>query len=334
MNGLPALSPVLLALAVLSGTLLLAAAVFLGGGESRKRVRRRVETVRNRAAANRSLSAGPPRPAGLRRRDRVSRFGSLAAHVLRLVPRPELLRAELARAGMVLALPDFVLLCAGFGAAVLLAMLLAGLPLAASLPLALAAATGGPYLLVRMRRERRAGRFLALMPEAIDLIVRALKSGLPISEAITIIGNEVQDPVGEVFREVSSNVRIGMTIEEALWAAVRKLDIPEFRFFVVTIAIQQETGGNLGAILQNLSTMIRRRQQMKLKIKAMSSEARASAMIIGSLPFIMAFVIYLMNPDYMLVLAVDPRGQMLAGMGLASMALGVAVIAKMVRFEI
>lgn len=330
MNALP---PSLLALAALAGTSMFVAALLPGGGEGRKRVRRRVEAVRDRAT-NRIRATGPSRPAELRRRDRVSRFGGLAAHVLRLVPRPELLRAELARAGIALALPDFVLLCAGFGAAVLLLLLLAGLPLAAVLPLSLAAATGGPYLLVRMRRERRAARFLALMPEAIDLIVRALKSGLPISEAITIIGNEVQDPVGEVFREVSSNVRIGMTIEEALWTAVRRLDIPEFRFFVVTIAIQQETGGNLGAILQNLSTMIRRRQQMKLKIKAMSSEARASAMIIGSLPFIMAFVIYLMNPDYMLVLAVDPRGQMLAGMGLASMGLGVGVIAKMVRFEI
>ncbi len=332
MNGLLASPQAPLVLALLSGTLLLFAFAFAGGGERERRTRKRLEAVRERAASRAPVVAS--QTTALRRRDQVSRLGRLSGHILRFVPRPDRLRAELTKAGIGLALPDFLLLCAGFGAGVLLLALLGGLPLAAAVPFALAAATGVPYVFLRMRRERRAARFLALMPEAIDLIVRALKSGLPISEAISIIGNEVQDPVGEVFREISSNVRIGMTIEEALWAATAKVDIPEFRFFVVTIAIQQETGGNLGAILQNLSTMIRRRQQMKLKIKAMSSEARASATIIGSLPFIMAFVIYLMNPDYMLVLLFDPRGQMLAGMGLASMGLGVAVIAKMVRFEV
>ncbi len=327
--------PVLVGLLVLSATLLLFAFASAGGGGSGgRRLRRRIEAVRERSTASQVQANGGSAPSGLRRRDQVSRLGTLSGQVMRFVPRPEILRRELGKAGIRLALPDFLLLCTAFGAVVLVLLLLFGSPLAVAVPSALAAATGGPYLLVRLRRQQRAAKFLALMPEAIDLIVRALKSGLPISEAISIIGSEVRDPVGEVFREIADNVRIGMTIEEALWAATARIDIPEFRFFVVTIAIQQETGGNLGAILQNLSTMIRRRQQMKLKIKAMSSEARASAMIIGSLPFIMAFVIYLMNPDYMLVLAVDPRGQMLAGLGLASMALGVAVIAKMVRFEV
>ena len=333
MNALLAAPPPLLLFGLVSAPLLLLAFALLGGGDRERRIRKRLEAVRERAATSRTPVTAS-QTAALRRRDQVSRLGSLAGHVLRFVPRPERLRAELGKAGIRLALPDFVLLCAGLGAGAFLLGMLGGLPVMAAALFGLTAATGLPYVLVRMRRERRAARFLALMPEAIDLIVRALKSGLPISEAISIIGNEVQDPVGEVFREIASNVRIGMTIEEALWAATAKIDIPEFRFFVVTISIQQETGGNLGAILQNLSTMIRRRQQMKLKIKAMSSEARASATIIGSLPFIMAFVIYLMNPDYMLVLLFDPRGQMLAGMGLASMGLGVAVIAKMVRFEI
>ncbi len=327
--------PILFALLVLSATLLLFAFASAGGGGSGgRRLRRRIEAVRERTTASQVQGNGGGAPSELRRRDQVSRLGALSAQVMRLVPRPEILRRELGKAGIGLALPDFLLLCTAFGAVALVLLLLFGSPPALAVPSALAVATGGPYLLVRMRGQQRAARFLALMPEAIDLIVRALKSGLPISEAISIIGSEVRDPLGEVFREIADNVRIGMTVEEALWAATTRIDIPEFRFFVVTIAIQQETGGNLGAILQNLSTMIRRRQQMKLKIKAMSSEARASAMIIGSLPFIMAFVIYLMNPDYMLVLAVDPRGQMLAGLGLASMALGVAVIAKMVRFEV
>ncbi len=333
MTALP-LVPPLVVLAVLAGSLVLLVGLVLAGGDGERRLRKRIETVRDRVATTGVGGGQGTGVSELRRREHVSRFGRLSGQVMRFVPRPEILRRELGKAGIGLALPDFVLLCGAFGTAVLVLMLLTGTPFALALPSALAAATGGPYMFVRMRVQHRAAKFLALMPEAIDLIVRALKSGLPISEAISIIGSEVQDPVGEVFREIADNIRIGMTVEEALWAATAKIDIPEFRFFVVTIAIQQETGGNLGAILQNLSTMIRRRQQMKLKIKAMSSEARASAMIIGSLPFIMAFVIYLMNPDYMLVLAVDPRGQMLAGLGLASMGLGVAVIAKMVRFEV
>ncbi len=112
------------------------------------------------------------------------------------------------------------------------------------------------------------------------------------------------------------------------------LDTPEFKFFVVSLSIQRETGGNLAETLANLSDILRRRRQMRLKIKAMSSEARASAMILGSLPFLMFGVIYLLNPDYESTLFVDPRGRMMLAAGLAMMALGIAVMRKMVRFEV
>jgi tight adherence protein B len=127
---------------------------------------------------------------------------------------------------------------------------------------------------------------------------------------------------------------MGMTPDEALWSAARRLSIPEFKFFVISLSIQQETGGNLAEVLEKLSDMVRRREQVRLKIKAMSSEARASAMIIGALPFIMGVLIYLVNPDYMIRLFTDPRGWLMLGFGLTSMAIGVAVMAKMIKFEI
>jgi tight adherence protein B len=129
-------------------------------------------------------------------------------------------------------------------------------------------------------------------------------------------------------------MKIGMQMDEALWAAAKRLDTPEFKFFVISLSIQQETGGNLAEVLEKLSDMVRRREQMRLKIKAMSSEARASAMIIGSLPFIMAVLIYVVNTEYMMRLFTDPRGWMMIGGGLTSLGLGIAVMAKMIKFEI
>ena len=172
------------------------------------------------------------------------------------------------------------------------------------------------------------------MPEALDLIVRGIRSGLPATEALKTIADEVDDPVGTEFRQVTDQMRIGVALDEAMWSAARRLGIAEFNFLVISLSIQQETGGNLAEILEKLSDMVRRREQMRLKVKAMSSEARASAMIIGSLPFIMCALISFVNPGYMSVLFTDPRGWVMIGIGLTSLLIGVAVMAKMIRFEI
>ncbi len=137
-----------------------------------------------------------------------------------------------------------------------------------------------------------------------------------------------------MFSEVTGGMRLGLTLDQALSAASRRIEVQEFKFFVISLAIQQETGGNLAEILQNLSQMMRRREQVKMKIKAMSSEARASAMIIGSLPFIMFALIYLINQPYIMKFFIDPRGWLLLAVGIGSLLLGVGIMAKMVRFEI
>jgi tight adherence protein B len=164
--------------------------------------------------------------------------------------------------------------------------------------------------------------------------VRGTRTGLPASEARRTIADEIQDPVGREFREVTDQMKIGVAMDEAMWSAARRLGIPEFNFLVISLAIQQETGGNLAEILEKLSDMVRRREQMRLKVKAMSSEARASAMIIGSLPFVMAGVISFVNPGYMSTLFTDPRGWVMIGIGLTSLLIGIGIMAKMIKFEI
>jgi tight adherence protein B len=182
--------------------------------------------------------------------------------------------------------------------------------------------------------KKRLVKFTNLFPEAIELIVRGLKSGLPVQESIQVVGNEIADPVGVEFREISDALKIGQTIEEAMWEASRRLDTPEFKFFVISLVIQRETGGNLTETLGNLSDILRKRKQMKLKIKAMSSEARASALIIGALPFAMFGILFLMNPAYVSQLFQETRGLMLLGVGGVSMSIGFFVMGKMIRFEI
>ena len=149
-----------------------------------------------------------------------------------------------------------------------------------------------------------------------------------------VVGSEIKDPVGEEFRLISDSIKFGMSLNQALWSAAPRINTAEFRFFNITLSIQQETGGNLAETLENLSNVIRRRRQMKLKIKAMSSESKASAYIVGSLPFVVFTLVYMVNPGYMAGFFTDQR-LIVAGLGgLCWMSIGVFIMAKMVNFEI
>lgn len=217
---------------------------------------------------------------------------------------------------------------------VTVAMLLQGMPFLFAVFLALFMGAGLPHLVVGMAIKRRLGKFNSKFPDAIELLVRGLRSGLPITETMGVVGSEVDGPVGEEFRSVSDKMKIGKTLDQALQETAERLGTPEFQFFVITIAIQRETGGNLAETLANLADVLRKRMQMKLKIKAMSSESKASAYIVGSLPFIVFGLITMINPNYMGEFFVDQR-LIVAGIGgLIWMSLGAFIMAKMVSFEI
>jgi tight adherence protein B len=208
------------------------------------------------------------------------------------------------------------------------------IPFIACLLVGVVVGVGIPHLVIGILGGRRRNKFNALFPEGIDLIVRGLKSGLPVSESIRVVGQEISDPVGVEFREVSDQIKFGKTLTDALWSVAPRIDTPEFRFFIIALSIQQETGGNLAETLENLSGVLRKRKTLKLKIKALSSEAKASAYIIGSLPFLMFGILMMMNYGYASTLYTDPRGIILVGCGLISYALGIGTMAKMVRFDV
>jgi tight adherence protein B len=198
----------------------------------------------------------------------------------------------------------------------------------------LVAGIGLPHLIVGKLIQRRLKLFLNKFPDAIELLVRGLRSGLPISETMGVVGMEVPDPVGAEFRGVADRMRIGRTMEQALQETADRLSTPEFQFFVITLAIQRETGGNLAETLGNLADVLRKRMQMKLKINAMSSESKASAYIIGALPFLVFGIIYFMNPGYMGGFFSDHR-LIIAALGAGVwMSIGVFIMAKMINFEI
>ncbi len=255
--------------------------------------------------------------------------------IKRIVPHPAELRERLNRTGRKIPFGRYAAINAVSVLVLIgLAIILSGLPPLPSVLIGLFLGVGAPHFIVSRMIKSREASFTKLFPEAIDLIVRGLKSGLPVTESINAVGREMEDPVGLEFRKIADDIKLGTTMTDALWKATKRVATPELKFFVISLSVQQETGGNLAETLGNLSTILRARQQMKLKIRAMSSEGRSSAMIIGALPFIMFGIIMVMNPDYASVLYTDPRAQICMGGSLVWMGIGMFMISKMIAFEI
>jgi tight adherence protein B len=226
------------------------------------------------------------------------------------------------------------MVCGGLGLLVTLALTLRGAPVLLGLFMGMFTGIGLPHFIVGKMIKRRINKFTNNFPDAIELMVRGLRSGLPITETLGIVAGEIKGPVGVEFRMVSDKMKIGRTMEAALQETADRLGTAEFQFFVITLAIQRETGGNLAETLSNLADVLRKRAQMKLKIRAMSSESKASAYIVGSLPFVVFTLVWMINPKYMQNFFVDER-LMVAGIGgLIWMGIGGLIMAKMVNFEI
>jgi tight adherence protein B len=206
-------------------------------------------------------------------------------------------------------------------------MLMAGL-------IGLMLSLGLPYLVIGHTIKKRVKQFNARFPDAIDLLVRGLKSGLPVTETFQVVSQELPGPVGEEFKGVIERIRIGNTMEAALQETAVMLGTPEFQFFCITIAIQRETGGNLAETLGNLSDVLRKRAQMKLKIRAMSSEAKASAYILGALPFFVFALVWSTNPSYLAGFFSEQRLIITGIGGIIWMSIGAGIMAKMISFEI
>jgi tight adherence protein B len=244
------------------------------------------------------------------------------------------LRANFRRAGLDWSVATFVLVSLGAAALLALAGLIAGRPPVLVAPGSLVSGMVLVDRFVKFRGGRRAGRFMKQLPDAIDTVIRGIRSGLPVIACIGTVGEEYDDPVGGHFRAISERVMLGEPLDGALWRVARVIDKPEMDFFAISIAIQTETGGSLADALGNLADLLRARERMKLKIRAISSEAKASALIIGALPFLMLGLLMMMSPDYVMLLFTDPRGHLMLGAGFGSMAVGAFVMWRMTQFEI
>src|SRR5215213_1040810 len=320
----------LLYLIIIGGVGALALAfVALSGPSASKSVKRRVELIRERHG---DVIAGNAQ-AQIRKlfAERSNRIEGLAST---LIPKPALLRKRLEMTGKDITLGKYAIICVGIVLMVTIGLKMRGAPILLSLLMGLFMGIGAPHFVIGKMINRRINKFNSNFPDAIELMVRGLRSGLPITETLGIVAGEISGPVGIEFRMVADKMKIGRTMEAALQDTADRLGTAEFQFFVITLAIQRETGGNLAETLSNLADVLRKRAQMKLKIRAMSSESKASAYIVGSLPFIVFTLVWVVNPHYMANFFVDQR-LIVAGLGgLGWMGIGVFIMAKMVNFEI
>lgn len=255
--------------------------------------------------------------------------------VKRFLPSAAVLSQRLGRAGLEMGPGVFLAACGGsallFTFVLMQVVELNGL---ISLMGGFGIGVGGGHMVINILIAKRNLAFTKSFPESIDLIVRAVKSGLPVTEGIAIVSTEMQGPVADEFTKISESMKIGETMDEALWKAAERLQNSEFNFFVISLVVQSETGGNLAETLENLSDILRQRQSMKLKVKALASEARASAYILGGLPFAMFAILEVLSPGYTEPLYSTDTGIMMTVGALISIAIGGFIMFKMVNFEI
>ena len=301
----------------------------LSGPATSKATSRRLETVRERHSRSTETVA----QAHMRRifAQRASRSDSFAK---RFIPNPALLQLRLTQTGKRWRLGQYLMTSAGLAVVMIGLLLFEGLPFLLAITVGLLIGVALPHMVVSKLIARRIKQFNSKFPDAIELMVRGLRSGLPISETMQIVAEEIPDPVGIEFRMVSDKMKIGRTMDSALTETAERLGTPEFQFFVISLAIQRETGGNLAETLSNLADVLRKRAAMKLKIRAMSSESKASAYIIGALPFIVFGLIWWINGSYMQTFFTDERLMIAGGGGMVWMGIGAFIMAKMINFEI
>jgi tight adherence protein B len=300
------------------------------GPSASKAVKRRMELMKERHAEG-VLAANANAQIRKLMQARESRVESWAST---LIPKPALLRKRLEQTGKQVALGKYALISIGILLFIVALGLIKGVPWYLAFVFGSFVALSVPHWVVGKMIKKRLNKFNVNFPDAIELMVRGLRSGLPITETLGIVASEIHGPVGMEFRSVTDKMKIGRTMETALQETADRLATAEFQFFVITLAIQRETGGNLAETLSNLADVLRKRAQMKLKIRAMSSESKASAMIVGALPFIVFGLVYMMNPTYMGKFFEDQR-LIVAGLGgMCWMGTGVFIMAKMVNFEI
>ncbi|NQV84532.1 MAG: type II secretion system F family protein [Rhodospirillales bacterium] len=291
--------------------------------------RRRIEQVGSIG----SVEAGSADKAENRRQRRIREKVKQLEESGEKKSRIEAIRELILQAGMDIDISTYFIFSAVVGIASALGALAGGLPLYQA---GLAFLIGGlwlPRYVLRSRAKGRQAKFTKHFADAIDLIVRGIRSGLPINECFNVVAREFDPPLGEEFRLLVEGQNLGLTIEDLMAKGILRLPTAEYKFFAIVIQIQRQTGGNLAETLANLSSVLRERKKMRDKAQAMASEAKASAGIIGSLPFVVGTLLSIVNPAYIATLFTTDTGNMLIAGGLFWMFLGTMAMRSMINFD-
>ncbi|MBW8320516.1 MAG: type II secretion system F family protein [Rhizobium sp.] len=244
------------------------------------------------------------------------------------------LKQRLIQAGLSFTPGHFYIASVVLGIVVLVVAFLAGFPLLVTLGMGFVAGLGLPRWILGFLIGRRQKKFLNEFPNALDVMVRSIRSGLPLNDALRLIASDGQEPVKSEFRRVVESQQVGLSVPEACQRMMLTMPLTEVNFFAIVIAIQAQAGGNLSESLSNLSRVLRDRRKMRAKVQALSMEAKASAAIIGALPFIVTLLVYLTSPQYIMILFTDPRGHLIIGISAVWMSIGIFVMRNMIQFDI
>ncbi len=322
--------PVLLAAALLVLFASLAGVLY-GQARGNDRLERRKQWV---AAAGRGRARGGKGEKGPTSRRRMMESAVKELEAKQKAHQKRSLRVKLRQAGLNVSETGFYIASAVAGVVAAVASVPLGAPMPAAPLIGVIFGLGAPRFFLKKKAERRQRHFTQNFADAVDVIVRGIRSGLPVGECLKIVGRESPEPVGEIFRQITEGQKLGMTMEDLMERSLQTMPTSELKFFAIVIIIQSQTGGNLADTLENLSRVLRERKKMGDKVQALASEAKSSAMIIGSLPFVVALGLTLITPDYIGVLVANTAGHvMLAGVGLW-MGLGIFIMHKMVNFEV
>ncbi len=322
---------ILILAGALIGIIILIASIALFGSmnKGRKATKQKLTRFQERFGESKTLAGERARSIRVNQKET-----GLAGTLAKLLPNGDQIQARLAKGGMNPSLSRYATISGGIGILTLITVLILGGSAIFAFFMGIIGGVGLPHYFLNMRVNSRIAKFTKQFPEAMDLMVRGLKSGLPVNECIANVATELPAPTGTEFQRITDSMRLGKQLEEALWETADRLDTPDFKFFVISLVVQRETGGNLGETLENLANILRQRQAMKLKIKALSSEAKASAWIVGCLPFIMLGVIMLLNYDYGIVLFTHAKAQIAGIVALVWMSFGVFIMSRMISFEV
>jgi tight adherence protein B len=278
-----------------------------------------------------SVAARTPRNVQKSRREQVE--GTLKDIESRQAKKSVPLHLKIQQAGLNWSNRQYFLISVALGLGSFMLFLMIDAGLYAALAIAFAAGFGVPVWLLKFLKKRRENKFLDAFPDAVDTIVRGVKSGLPLLDSMRLIALEAREPVRSEFRAIMETQAIGIPIGDAVGKLFERIPVPEANFFGIVVAIQSRSGGNLSEALGNLSRVLRDRKKMKAKIQAMSMEAKASASIIAALPFVVMILITITSPSYVELLWTHPTGRMLLAGSAVWMLMGVMVMRKMINFD-